>query len=374
VEIVLPILAYIGIFGGLLWAASRKSASAPIEPNPPRSRPARAYTEGDRVLAAVAERHGLKHHIDEVTGRVGDVRFRLAAVPTGTLPEEYSGRGRFVRSLGLDLSVVRRRGLGGRASDVVVSGDFDHEYRVDARHEDQARELLGGELGEALLKGASRGFGVSLDDDALEIAVNARRGVEACTEALSWLVVTSQAVVVARAGLKRPALEQRFLDSFAELAQSYAGKIREDVLSLELESGELTLHVDHVSGKRFQTQLSLSFARPLAVDLRLGLEAERTRFERFRRRDVQTGHARFDEIFLVLGEPEEDVVSLLGEDVRQRLLELHELVDGITVTPTELDVRVDEAVADRETLGELVAKVDAVAQALCPRRAQGAYR
>ena len=138
-EILLPLLAYVGIMGAVLFYAARGSANAPLLPNPPRERHRRAYTLGDQVLAKASEQLGLKHDVDVASGRVGDLRVELAAVPEGTNPVTFTGVARFPRSLGLELSVKLRGVLGGRAGKAIVSDDFDHVFKVDAVHEDQAR-------------------------------------------------------------------------------------------------------------------------------------------------------------------------------------------------------------------------------------------
>lgn len=373
-EVVLPILAYVGALTAILWAVAKKGANAPIEPNPPRERVARVYTVGDRVLAQAAKQHGLKHDVDVASGRVGELRVELAAVPDGTSPVEFRGVARFPRSLGLELSVRKRGALGGRAGEAVVTDDFDHEFRVDALHADQARALLDGPAGEAMLKGVGRGFRVELDDHELTMAVGADLGTERGVEAASWLVQTATAISAARAKLPRPELQQRVLDSFSDLAKSLGGRVDGDVLRLDLEEGELSAHVDRVSGKQFRTGLCLVFARPLSLDLRLGLESERSRFARFRHKDIQLGDPSFDEVFVVMGEPEEEVRAALDEALRAQLLALHQDVSALSATPTELEVTVDEALSDRDALGELIDRMVAVARSLAPQKRSGAYR
>lgn len=373
-EVVLPLLAYVGVLTGILWAVARKSAMAPIEPNPPRERVKRVYTLGDQVLAKASEQHGLKHDVDVATGRVGELRVEIAAMPDGTSPVDFNAVARFPRSLGLELSVEQRGSFGGRGGDAVVSDDFDHDFRVDALHADQARELLGGAVGEALVKGVSRGFRIELDDNELVMSVAANLGTERGVEAMSWLVRTAQAILDARARLARPELEQRVLDTFGSLARSLGGRVDGDVLRLGLEEGELRAHVDHVSGKRFRTQLCLVFDKPLAIDLRLGLESERSRIARVRHKDIQVGQPSFDEVFVVMGEPEDEVRAALDAPMREELLALHERVDALSLTSTELEVAVDEALADRDALGELVEALVGVAQKLAPRKKHGAYR
>jgi hypothetical protein len=374
VEVVLPLLAYVGVLTGILWAVARKGVNAPLEPNPPRERVKRVYTLGDQVLARVAEQHGLKHDVDVASGRVGELRVEIAATPDGTSPMTFDAVARFPRSLGLELSVKQRGSFGGRSGEAVVSDDFDHDFKVDALHADQARELLGAAVGEALRKGVSRGFRVELDDRELVLSVSANLGTERAVEAMSWLVQTAQAILEARARLARPALEQRVLDAFGSLARSLGGSVDGDVLRLDLEEGELSAHVDRVSGKRFRTELCLTFAKPLTLDLRLGLESERSRFARFRHKDIQLGQPSFDEVFVVMGEPEEEVKAALDEPLRAELLALHQNVDALSLTPTEIEVAVDEALADRDALGDLVEAMTGVAQRLAPRKKQRAYR
>lgn len=373
-ELLIPFLAYLGLLGGVVWYAARGSANAPILPNPPRERTTRVYTLGDQVLAGAAETLGIKHDVDVATGRVGELRVELAAEPDGTGPMKFSGVARFPRPLGLELSVNPRGVLGGRASKAIVSDDFDHVFRVDAIHADQARELLSGQAGELLMEGASRGLRVALDDDTLEVSIDATNGVERCTQALTWLGETGQAILAARARLKRPELEQKVMDAFEELAQSLGGRVDGDELRLGLEEGELTVHVDHVSGKRFRTQLGLVFERPLPIDLRLGLESERSRLERFRKKDIQLGDRAFDDVFVVMGDAEDEVGAALGEELRRRFLDLAEAVDGLALSSTEIEVLVDRALSDRDELGSLVAALREIARALAPRRAEGAYR
>lgn len=371
-EIVLPLLAYVGALTTILWAVARKGTEAPIEPNPPRERMARVYTLGDKVLVQVAQQYGLKHDVDVASGRIGELRVELAAVPDGTNPMEFRAVARFPRSLGLELS-VRRRSLGGRG-ETVVSNDFDHDFRVDALHADQARALLDGPAGEALLKGERRGFRIELDDHELALTLDADLGAERAVEAAGWLVQASNTILTARAKLPRPELQQRVLDCFNALAQSLGGRVDGDVLCLDLEEGELSAHVDRVSGKQFRTELCLVFARPLSLDLRLGLESERSRFARFRHKDIRLGDPSFDEVFVVMGEPEDEVRALLDETLREHLLALREDVSTLSSTPTELEVTVDEALSDRDALGELVDRMVAVARGLAPQKRSGAYR
>ena len=370
----LVLLLGVGTAAAVLWYAMLAGTEAPLLPNPPRERSKRVYTLGDEVLAGAAEQLGIKHAVDVASGRVGELRVELAAQPDGTSPMTFSGIARFPRALGLELSVTRRGVLGGRAGKAIVSDDFDHVFRVDAVHEDQARELLSGEAGELLMTGDSRGLRLSLDDDTLEVSVDAAAGVERCTQALVWLGETGQAILAERARLKRPELEQKVMDVFGELAQSLGGRVEVDELRLELEEGELTVHVDHVSGKRFRTQFRLVFERPLPFDLHLGLESERSRIERFRKRDIQLGDPAFDAAFVVMGDPEDEVKAALGEAPRQCLLGLAQAVDGFVLSPTEIEIAVDRALSDRDELGTLVDTLRDVARALAPSKAAGAYR
>jgi len=374
VEVLFPIMAYVGILGAVLWFAVRKSAHAPIEPNPPRERVARAYTQGDRVLASVAEAHGLKHDVDVVTGRVGELRVELAVEPDGTQPVTFKGVARFPRSLGLDLGLKHRGAFNAYGGDPVVSDDFDHVFQVDALHADQARDLLSGSAGELLMSGASRGYHLRLDDDMLSLSVDAASGVDRSVAALMWVIETAQALLEARGQLKRPALEQQVHDAFTALAQGLGGRLVGDELRLNLEEGELVAFVDHVTGKQFCTRLTLIFDKPLPLDLRLGLEAEQSFFERFKHKDLQLGDARFDQTFVVFGEPEDEVKGVLDADLRRELLEVSRQADSVTLTPTELELAVNSAVSDPDQLGTLVDTMRSVARRLSPRRAQGAYR
>ncbi|MBI3204993.1 MAG: hypothetical protein HYZ29_25880 [Myxococcales bacterium] len=373
-EILLPILAYVGIMGTVLWFAARKSANAPLEPNPPRERVARVYTLGDQVLTRVAQAHGLKHDVDVVTGRVGDLRVEIAVEPDGTQPVTFNGVVRFPRSLGLDLRLRHRGALNAYGGVPVVSDDFDHVFQVEALHADQARGLLSAEAGAQLMTGASRGYYLKLDDDGLSLSVDAARGVDRSATALTWLIETAQAIVLARAGLRRPELEQRVHDSFTALAQGLGGRVEGDELHLDLEEGELVSFVDHVTGKQFRTRLTLVFDKPLPVDLRLGLESEQSFFARFKHKDLQLGDDRFDRTFVVFGEPEDEVKGVIDAELRRTLVELSASVDSFTLTPTELELGVNSALSDRDALGNLVDAMRNVARALCPRRGQGAYR
>lgn len=373
-ELVLGLLAYVSILGGVLWYAARSTVDAPIEPNPPRERPKRVYTLGDKVLAATAKRHGLRHDVDFVRGRAGELRIEIVAVPDGTNPERFEGMAYFPRSLGLELSVEQRGSVGGRGSTTIVSDAFDHDFAVDALHADQARALLSGSVSEAFHRAMNRSFRPKLDDEALEITVSARLGAERCAEAMTWLIDTAREILAARASLPRPALEQRVLDAFELLAQDLGGRVAGDVLSLTLEEGELSAYVDRVREKVFRTRVRLELSRPLAVNLQLGLETERSRFARFKQADIELGDARFDDTFVVFGDPEDEVKSALGEAVRSKLLLLEEKVDALTLTPTELRVSVEAAVSDRGELGELVDLMRAVAASFAPKKGQGAYR
>lgn len=373
-EVLLPLLAFLGIMTGVLVAAAKAGANAPIEPNPPRERPKRVYAPGDRVLAKVAEEHGLRHDVDVASGRVGDLSLEIAAVPDGTAPTRFTGVARFRRSLGLELVVEQRGSFGGRSGDTVVSKDFDHDFAVDALHLDQARALLEGPVAQAFTRAANRSLRVALDDESLSVAVDAGLGPERGIEAMSWLVTTARAIEEARARVKRPAMEQGMVDAFTSLAQGLGGNLHGDELRLDLEEGELGAHVDRVSGKEFRTTLRLSFEKPLALDLRLGLESQRSRFERFRYKDIQLGDELFDEVFVVLGEPEEDVAAALDEPLRELLLTLHEGVDALLLSPTEIEVAVNRALADRDELETLVGSMREVARKLAPKRREGAYR
>lgn len=373
-EVLLPLLAYVGIMGGLLLYSARNSANAPIEPNPPLERSKRVYTEGDKVLAEIAQRHGLKHSVDVTAGRVDDLRVEFAALPSGTRPELYRGVARFPRSLGLELEVRARGALGGGGGEPIVSEDFDHHFRVDALHADQAKALLEGELDDAFRKALTRGLKVSLDDAELKVSLDGRLGHERAVESAHWLIETAQAIRQARAALPRPAMQERILEAFNALAQSLGGVVEEDELRLELEEGCLTAHVDRVQGKDFRTALSIAFARPLTTDVRLRLESDLTRFERWRHQDIELGDATFDAMFVVSGEPKDEISRLFSAEVRTSLLALEKKVDSLALTPTELDVTVDGALAEQMSLADLVESLRAIARLLGPARAQGAYR
>jgi hypothetical protein len=118
----------------------------------------------------------------------------------------------------------------------------------------------------------------------------------------------------------------------------------------------------------------LTFAKPLPLDLRLGLESERSRFARFRHKDIQLGDPSFDETFVVLGEPEDDVHAALDEPMRERLLTLAEAVVALSLTPTEIEVGLDGALGDETALSDIVDALREITRALAPRKAQGAYR
>ncbi|MFO0569369.1 MAG: hypothetical protein U0263_27165 [Polyangiaceae bacterium] len=372
-EVLIPILIYVGVIGAILYGVTKKSANAPIEKNPPREKVQRAFTIGDRVLDRVAGQFGLRHDVDMASGTVNGIQVAMSAEPSGTGPTSFSGAARFARSLGLELAVTHRGALGGRSGDPVVSEAFDHEFEVEALHHDQAAALLAGELEERFLRAVARGARIELDDRELRLTMDASLGVDRAIELLTWLVETAGEIGAARTRLPRPELEQRLLEAFNSLAGNLGGTVDDGELSLVLEEGKLRAHVEQ-QGKNFGTRIVLELARPLTLDLRLGLESDRSRFARWQKRDVTVGDAKFDDTFVVFGEPEDEVRSTLDRALREDLLALASDAESFAMSPTDLDVSVDHPLDEPSELGEWIERIRSVARHFVPQRSGGAYR
>jgi hypothetical protein len=377
-ELALFFLAIPTALGVVLWLAARKGNMAPLEPNPPRERPKKVYAWGDQVLLAAAERHGLKHSLDIAKGLVGDLRIVLEASPHAAAPRNelsFPGEARFRRPLGLELELVGLRAL--QAGErVEISEELDMTFRVKALHPDQAKKLLAGDVGEALLYAARKGWAPRLDDRGLSFEVPGRASEETLAEAFAWLVDTARAILSARAVLPRPELEQRVLEAFAREADVRGGRVDQSSgeLQLSLDAGEIRAFAQHSRDEGWRTTLSVELRHPIGAELHLGLEAERSAIQRWRKKDVQVGDAAFDAALVIAGESDEAVRELLGASARKALLALVSGVHHFELEPTELTSARNEAVHDAKALHEWVDATLAVVDALTPQTQRSAYR
>lgn len=374
-ELVGILAAAAGVIG-LLWSYSRKSAQAPLdEVAPPLKIPRpkqESFSRGDRLLDAVAARHGLRRDIDSVRGRVDGLRVEISAFPHGAAEEtvlQIHGRARFDGPLDLELRVNPRSGAG------VDESRFTELFRVHALHDDQAEALFRPELAARFAAGQRAGLAPVLTDEELTISVSGRQSEQSVVNASVWMVETALEVERARARLPRPQLEQRVESAFRSLADAHAGELdlARGTFRAPLEQGELRGSVT-VHGRDAKAILELSFRHPLPVELRLGLEPSRGFVGRFRHTDIQLGDPPFDDAFLVKGDPESEVQALLAEPVRAALLGLRELVRDLTVESDSLRVTLDVSGTDADQLRDVVERMRRVANALLPESERSAYR
>jgi hypothetical protein len=365
-----------GTLSVLVWNALKKSANAPLEQLPPPERPKQVLTAGDRVLQAVANKYHLRNEVDVVRGRVDGAELVVAARPDGTMPTRFEARVEFEKPLGLGLEVTPRRRLAAVAErDAVVNGDFDARFEVTATHLDQARTLLAGAVAQHLSLADQKAWDPRLNDEQLTFSVDARRGEDDARRAVDRIVTTARALELARSSVQRPDIERRVLDAFDVLAKARGGELSraDDTLVIDAEVGRLELDL-RSAGSYYETHVALELARPLGVELTIRLESERSMLQRWRSPDIAIGIADFDAKFVVRGEPEDEVRSLLAEPVRSALLALADRVSWLSLDSQQVAVLVGKAIPDAEALGSLLDAVLRVATALSPPTHRGAYR
>jgi hypothetical protein len=79
--------------------------------------------------------------------------------------------------------------------------------------------------------------------------------------------------------------------------------------------------------------------------------------------DIQTGDARFDEAFLIQGQPEERVRQVLTPDARRALLRLRALLPSLRVQHSALEAS-DEGVMSNDRLRRALDALEAAGAAL----------
>lgn len=367
------ILVFLGIQAAVftaLFFALKGSADAPLEPNAPPEKPKKVLAYGDEVLARAAERHGLRQQLDVATGKVGELGVTLRAVPHAAVERvglSFTGEAVFERGLGLEVEV---RPHGGDTS------DFAEAFEVEALHPDQAKALLGGELGDAFVDAKRRGWSPSLDDSRLAIEVPGQQPADEVDQAFVWLVETARAVLGARRALPRPALEQGVQDAFRAVAEQRGGRVDvgKNELLIETELGTLRAWLERRGKKAFRTVIGIELERSVPADLHLGLERDRSSLARWREPDLSVGQAEIDDTFVVRGESQEAVRAVLGEAARTKLLALVERVDGFELEPARMRLSKDNPLNDAAELLALVDHALAALGALCPSAPRSAYR
>jgi hypothetical protein len=235
--------------------------------------------------------------------------------------------------------------------------------------------LLGGEVAKRLLLAAQMGWAPKLDDRKLRLTASATAGEETVLRAIDHLVETARGVALARGKVQRPEVERQVVALFELMARARGGRVspRTGVLELELEPGRLEVKLAS-AGSSVEIRAALELARPLGVDLRIGLESERSRLDRWRHPDVQLGDEAFDDRFQLRGGPEEDVRAIFGEPVRALLGELADRVTDLSVDSKRIKVDIDHPLSELDELTSLVETLSRLAKALSPRREHGAYR
>jgi hypothetical protein len=129
---------------------------------------------------------------------------------------------------------------------------------------------------------------------------------------------------------------------------------------------------DH--GHYYETRARLDLALPIRLEITLGLERERSAVDRLRDPSIQLGAKEFDSIFIVRGEPVDEVRAFLTEPVRAALIAVAKLVDGLELRPGHLEVFVTRTISDYEELTTLFDSIATVARTLARELHRRAYR
>jgi hypothetical protein len=381
----LVVIAIFGGFLGLLVYATRKSADAPMLPPPPPMEPESGVIpgSGDAKLNALARTLDLVRGVDEVRGE-GPPRVSVEAKPHGAAELSQlvlNAKIEIRPPLGLRLRVGHRSlgALLGLSSTYVVVGErFDAQFNTGARHLDQARELLSGEIGDWILDLANMGASPRVDDDGVQLTMPGKLEEAVILDAVELAVHLAKELPKARARLQRPEIERDVLDALRPLALALGGRVDEERLLVEAEHelGIIEVDAESAGDSGWRTLFSATFARPLLCELRLTDRDPPARWALWKEADIELGDAAFDRAFVVRGEPEGEVKTAVSAEARQTLQKLSELTDGVSVDQSSVSAVVESLVLDTERAEKIVRAVLEVVRALTARTGadQGAYR
>ncbi len=379
------IVAVFGGFIGLLVYATRKSADAPMLPPPPPMKPQSGTIpgSGDAKLDALARTLDLVRGVDEVRGE-GPPRVSVEAKPHGAAELSQlvlSAEIEIRPALGLRLRVGHRSLgalLGLSSTDVIVSERFDAQFNTGARHLDQARDLLSGEIGDWILDLANMGASPRIDDEAVRLTMPGKLEEAVILDAVELAVHLAKELPKARAGLARPEIEREVLDALRPLALALEGRVDEERLLVEAEHelGIIEVDAENAGDKGWRTLFSASFARPLLCELRITDRDPPARWELWKEADIELGDAAFDRAFVVRGDPENEVKTAVSAEARQTLQKLSELTDGVSVDGGSVSAVVESLVLDTKRAETIARAVLDVVRALTvrPGADHGAYR
>lgn len=253
--------------------------------------------------------------------------------------------------------------------------ELDRLYSIAGQDPHHVRRLLWGRPAETLLSMVATQPQLTVNDQYVVIEYpEYERGLEKCRWSLH--AVARLAGVIAEARRREAAAwEPAWAATWSAVARGWG-------LELDAPRGRIegavrgTSVIAQLSPDGTHTELTITLGRRLGCTLKLEKQNGSGFFAKlFRGQDIIVGDAAFDEAFIVKGQPESDVRTLLNPDACRALVAALASYEGLEMEDDTLRVAVAHRIDHPEELDRLMKVCFAAATALFPAvRAESPFR
>jgi hypothetical protein len=223
----------------------------------------------------------------------------------------------------------------------------------------------------------SSGYAPRIDDYTLKLTLRSGHDPQHLKLAIERAARLAEGLVLERAKLPQSAFEREVEAAFVPAARRLGGHFDRQNLALRVDDdlAALDAWVEHAQGARWRTRFELVLERRIAPQLKLADSRHESLWTRWTGPDVQIGDAAFDAAFILRGEREDLVRSVLTPEVKAALLALRERIEQLRIEDGRISGRVERALTDPRELEATARALFAASVAFAlTRRAGWAYR